>query len=95
MIGDDVECISWLEKKLGNKFDMTSSGHYSKYLGIQFVHQKYGLFFHQTNYTFNILEEFGMTDCNPLEDSFATKSQVMQGHEFLSNRSATLSTDGW
>jgi hypothetical protein len=42
-----------------------------------------------------MLEEFGMTDCNPSKDSFAMKSQVMQGHEFFSNRSATLSMDGW
>jgi DNA helicase TIP49 (TBP-interacting protein) len=38
MIWDDVECISWLEKELGNKLDMTSIGQCSKYLGIQFVH---------------------------------------------------------
>jgi hypothetical protein len=48
---------------------MTSLGQCSKYLGIQFVHRKDGLFLHQTNYASNILEEFGMMDCNSSKTS--------------------------
>jgi hypothetical protein len=35
---DNIEWVSWFKKELTTKFDMTSLGLCSKYLGIQFSH---------------------------------------------------------
>jgi hypothetical protein len=44
---------------------MTDLGLITKYLGLEFRKSTEGLFVHQTNYTQNIIDEFGLSDCNP------------------------------
>ncbi len=67
-IGDiDHEIIVWLKQELHNKFRMISFELCTKYLNIQFTHHQDGLLLHQTKYVQNIIDEFGMTDCNPFK----------------------------
>jgi hypothetical protein len=68
---DNIEWVSWLEKELTTKFDMTSLGLCSKYFGIQFSHYNYGLLFHQAYYPFSILDQFGMMDYNSFKTSMS------------------------
>jgi len=44
---------------------MISFIRWTKYLNIQFIHRWNGLLLHQTKYAQNIIDKFGMTNCNP------------------------------
>ena len=64
--GSNSSRCKWLHQQLMNKFDMTNLGNASYYLGVEITRTQSGTFLSQQNYARSILEEFGLTECNPL-----------------------------
>ena len=64
--GSNNSRCKWLHQQLMNKFDMTNLGNASYYLGVEITRTQSGTFLSQQNYARSILEEFGLTECNPL-----------------------------
>jgi hypothetical protein len=63
--GHDIERINALKKALNEKFDMTDLGRAENLLGMEIKHLDDGsIFLHQTRYIEEILQRFGMVDCN-------------------------------
>jgi hypothetical protein len=64
--GSSTARTNWLRKQLLSKFEMSDLGNASYYLGVEIIKTKSGSFLNQRAYALSILEEFQMTNCNPL-----------------------------
>jgi hypothetical protein len=64
--GSNSSRCKWLQQQLMNKFEMTNLRNASYYLGVEITGTKSGIFLSQQTYAQSILEEFEMTECNPL-----------------------------
>ena len=66
--GNDESMFSKFKQSMMAEFDMTDLGRMRYFLGIE-VHQKGdGIFLSQRKYTQEVLERFGMEDCNPVHN---------------------------
>jgi hypothetical protein len=63
--GNGISGINQFKHRLKSKFKTTDLGLITKYLGLEFQKSPDGLVVHQTTYAQNIVDEFGLTNCNP------------------------------
>jgi histone deacetylase 1/2 len=58
--------IASIKKELKKGFEMTNMGYIHYYLGIEVTHNPNYVFMSQDKYTRELMNKFGMVDCNPL-----------------------------
>ncbi|AAD21687.1 Strong similarity to gi/3600044 T12H20.12 protease homolog from Arabidopsis thaliana BAC gb/AF080119 and is a member of the reverse transcriptase family PF/00078 [Arabidopsis thaliana] len=66
LTGSDQSLLEDLLQALKNRFSMKDLGPPRYFLGIQIEDYANGLFLHQTAYATDILQQAGMSDCNPM-----------------------------
>jgi hypothetical protein len=70
--GNYTSKITWLQQKLQDRFKMSYLGALTKYLGIEFNQTASGITIHQTAYANEILEQYGLDQCNPTKTPLTT-----------------------
>jgi len=61
---------------LQQEFAMKDLGVLHHFLGVTVEHRPSGMFLHQRQYTLDILERAGMTDCNPCSTPVDTQAKL-------------------
>eukprot|EP00253_Pinus_taeda_P018028 PITA_18028 len=64
--GNNESYITSIKNELGKSFEMTNLGYVHYYLGIELTQHPNSIFLSQKKYTRDLLNKFGMTECNPL-----------------------------
>ncbi|KAG7557004.1 Zinc finger CCHC-type [Arabidopsis suecica] len=64
--GTSPKVIEGFKKEMATKFEMSDIGKLTYYLGIEVCQLKEGIALNQRRYALKILEEAGMTECNPV-----------------------------
>ena len=63
--GTSLDTINKFKKEMSSTFEMSDLGKLSYYLGIEVVQHSEGIVLNQAQYALKILEDAGMTNCNP------------------------------
>ena len=66
MTGNNESYIASVKKELRKGFEMTDLGYVHYYLGIEVTQHPKSIFLSQNKYIGDLLNRFGMTECNPL-----------------------------
>eukprot|EP00253_Pinus_taeda_P024062 PITA_24062 len=64
--GNNESYIASIKKELGKSFEMTDLVYVHYYLGIEVTQHRKSIFLSQKKYIGDLLNRFGMTECNPL-----------------------------
>jgi hypothetical protein len=82
--GNNEIYVASIKKELKKGFEMTYLGHIHYYLGIEVIHNPKYIFISQKNYIGELLNKFGMAECNlvsiPMEQNLKLTSK--EGNEF-------------
>ena len=73
MTGNNESYIASIKKELKKGFEMNDLGYVHYYLGIEVTQHPKSIFLSQKKYIGDLLNRFGMTECNPLDYSNGTK----------------------
>eukprot|EP00253_Pinus_taeda_P031898 PITA_31898 len=84
MTGNNESYISSIKKGLGKSFEMTDLGYVHYYLGIEVTQHPKSIFLSQKKYIGDLLNRFGMTECNPLSTPMEQNLKLtsIEGKEF-------------
>eukprot|EP00253_Pinus_taeda_P004431 PITA_04431 len=84
MIGNDETYIASIKKELGKSFQMTDLGYVHYYLGIEVTQHPNSIFLSQKKYIGDLLNMFGMIECNPLTTPMEQNLKItsIEGKEF-------------
>eukprot|EP00253_Pinus_taeda_P035859 PITA_35859 len=76
--------IASIKKELGKSFEMTDLGYVHYYLGIEVTQHPKSIFLSQKKYIGDLLNRFGMTECNPLSTPMEQNLKLtsIEGKEF-------------
>eukprot|EP00253_Pinus_taeda_P010976 PITA_10976 len=82
--GNNESYIASLKKELRKGFEMTDLGYVHYYLGIEVNQHPKSIFLSQNNYIGDLLNMFGMTECNPLTTPMEKNLKLtsIEGKEF-------------
>lgn len=67
LCGNSMSAISALKSQLSQTFNMKDLGELRYFLGIEVDRNEDGIFLSQMKYTADIIHEFGMSNCKPLQ----------------------------
>lgn len=65
-----------IEECLAQEFEMTRMGKPSVFLGAELVYDHDGIWIHQRRYIMDLLERYGMENCNPLKVPMSTSANL-------------------
>eukprot|EP00253_Pinus_taeda_P035260 PITA_35260 len=84
MIGKNESYIASIKRELRKGFEMTELGYVNYYIGIEVTQHLKSIFLSQKNYIGDLLNRFGMTECNPLTTPMEQnlKLRSIEGKEF-------------
>eukprot|EP00253_Pinus_taeda_P006525 PITA_06525 len=84
MTGSNESYIASIKKELGKSFEMTDLGYVHYYLGIEVTQHPKSIFLSQKKYVGDLLNRFGMTECNPLTTPMEQNLKLtsIEGKEF-------------
>eukprot|EP00253_Pinus_taeda_P003600 PITA_03600 len=84
MIGNNESYIASIKKELGKSFEMIDLGYVHYYLGIEVTQHPNSIFLSQKKYIGDLLNMFGMTECNPLTTPMEQNLKLtsIEGKEF-------------
>ena len=84
MTGNNESYIASINKELGKSFEMTDLGYVHYYLGIEVTQHPKSIFLSQKKYIGDLLNRFGMTECNPLSTLMEQNLKLtsIEGKEF-------------
>eukprot|EP00253_Pinus_taeda_P034659 PITA_34659 len=84
MIGNNESYIASIKKELGKSFEMTDLGYVHYYLGIEVTQHPKSIFLSQKKCIGDLLNRFGMTECNPLTTPMEQNLKLtsIEGKEF-------------
>eukprot|EP00253_Pinus_taeda_P008618 PITA_08618 len=84
MTGNNESYIASIKKELGKSFEMIDLGYVHYYLGIEVTQHPKSIFVSQKKYIGDLLNIFGMTECNPLTIPMeqSLKLTSIEGKEF-------------
>eukprot|EP00253_Pinus_taeda_P015766 PITA_15766 len=82
--GNNESYIASIKKELGKSFAMTDLGYVHYYLGIEVTQHPKSIFLSQRKYIGDLLNRFGMTECNPLTTPMEQNLKLtsIEGKEF-------------
>eukprot|EP00253_Pinus_taeda_P025089 PITA_25089 len=82
--GNNESYIASIKKELGKIFEMTDLGYVHYYLGIKVTQHPKSIFLSQKKYIGDLLNRFGMTECNPLTTPMEQNLKLasIEGKEF-------------
>eukprot|EP00253_Pinus_taeda_P015320 PITA_15320 len=82
--GNNESYIASIKKELGKSFEMTDLGYVHYYLGIEITQHPKSIFLSQKKYIGDLLNRFGMTECNPLTTPMEQNLKLtsIEGKEF-------------
>jgi len=84
MIGNNDSYIASINKELSKIFEMTDLGYVHYYLGIEVTQHPKSIFLSQKKYIGDLLDNVGMTECNPLTTLMEQNLKLasIEGKEF-------------
>eukprot|EP00253_Pinus_taeda_P029221 PITA_29221 len=84
MAGNNESYIASIKKELGKSFEMTDLGYVHYYLCIEVTQHPKSIFLSQKKYIGDLLNRFGMTECNPLTTPMEQNLKLtsIEGNEF-------------
>eukprot|EP00253_Pinus_taeda_P014817 PITA_14817 len=84
MTGNNESYIASIKKELGKSFEMIYLGYVHYYLGIEVTQHPKSIFLSQNKYIGDLLNIFGMTECNPLTTPMEQNLKLtsIEGKEF-------------
>eukprot|EP00253_Pinus_taeda_P004080 PITA_04080 len=84
MTGNNESYIASIKKELGKNFEMTDLGYVHYYLGIEVTQHPKSIFLSQNKYIGDLLNRFGMTECNALTTPMEQNLKLIsiEGKEF-------------
>eukprot|EP00253_Pinus_taeda_P004924 PITA_04924 len=84
MTGNNESYIASIKKELGKSFEITDLGYAHYYLGIEVTQHPKSIFLSQKKYIGDLLNRFGMTECNPLTTPMEQNLKLtsIEGKEF-------------
>eukprot|EP00253_Pinus_taeda_P017604 PITA_17604 len=84
MMGNNESYIASIKKELGKSFEMTDLGYVHYYLGIEVTQHPKSIFLSQKKYIGDLLNRFGMTECDPLTTPMEQNLKLtsIEGKEF-------------
>eukprot|EP00253_Pinus_taeda_P010003 PITA_10003 len=84
MTGNNESYIASIKKELGKCFEMTNLGYVHYYLGIEVTQHPKSIFLSQKKYIGDLLNRFGMIECNPLSTPMEQNLNLtsIEGKEF-------------
>src|ERR1700733_8308017 len=84
MTGNNEIYIASINKELGKSFEMNELGYVHYYLGIEVTQHPKSIFLSQKKYIGDLLNRFGMTECNPLTTPMEQNLKLtsIEGKEF-------------
>eukprot|EP00253_Pinus_taeda_P015405 PITA_15405 len=84
MTRNNESYIASIKKELGKSFEMTDLGYVHYYLGIEITQHPKSIFLSQKKYIGDLLNRFGMTECNPLTTPMEQNLKLtsIEGKEF-------------
>eukprot|EP00253_Pinus_taeda_P005666 PITA_05666 len=84
MTGKNESYIASIKKELRKGFEMIDLGYVHYYLGIEVMQQLKSIFLSQKKYIGDLLNKFGMTECNPLTTPMEQNLNLtsIEGKEF-------------
>eukprot|EP00253_Pinus_taeda_P013919 PITA_13919 len=82
--GNNESYIASIKRELGKNFEMTDLGYVRYYLGIEVTQHPKSIFLSQKKYIGDLLNRFGMTECNPLSTPMEQNLKLtsIEGKEF-------------
>eukprot|EP00253_Pinus_taeda_P035902 PITA_35902 len=82
--GNNESYIASIKKELGKSFEMIDLGYVHYYLGIEVTQHPKSIFLSQKKYIGDLLNRFGMTECNPLTTPMEQNLKLtsIEGNEF-------------
>eukprot|EP00253_Pinus_taeda_P028913 PITA_28913 len=82
--GNNESYIASIKKELGKSFEMTDLGYVHYYLGIEVTKHPKSIFLSQKKYIGDLLNRFGMTECNPFTTPMEQNLKLtsIEGKEF-------------
>eukprot|EP00253_Pinus_taeda_P026038 PITA_26038 len=82
--GNNESYIASIKKELGKSFEMTDLGYVHYYLGIEVTQHPKSIFLSQKKYIGDLLNRFGMIECNPLSTPMEQNLKLtsIEGKEF-------------
>eukprot|EP00253_Pinus_taeda_P007349 PITA_07349 len=84
MTGNNESYIASIKRELGKSFEMTDLGYVHYYLGTEVTQHPKSIFLSQKKYIGDLLNRFGMTECNPLTAPMEQNLKLtsIEGKEF-------------
>eukprot|EP00253_Pinus_taeda_P016950 PITA_16950 len=84
MTRNNESYIASIKKELGRCFEMTDLGYVHYFLGIEVTQHSKSIFLSQKKYIGDLLNRFGMTECNPLTTLMEQNLKLtsIEGKEF-------------
>eukprot|EP00253_Pinus_taeda_P021317 PITA_21317 len=84
MTGNNENYIASMKKELRKSFEMTDLGYVHYYLGIEVTQHPKSIFLSQKKYIRDLLNRFGMIECNPLTTPMEQNLKLtsIEGKEF-------------
>ena len=76
LTGDNHEEMDKIEECLAQEFEMTRMEKPSIFLGAELVYDHDGIWIHQRRYIMDLLERYGMENCNPLKVPMSTSANL-------------------
>eukprot|EP00253_Pinus_taeda_P028193 PITA_28193 len=80
--GNNESYIASIKKELRKGFEITDLGYVHYYLGIEVTQHPKSIFISQKKYIGDLLNRFGMAECNPLNTPMEQKLTSIEGNEF-------------
>eukprot|EP00253_Pinus_taeda_P035569 PITA_35569 len=82
--GNNESYIASIKKELGKSFEMNDLGYVHYYLGIEVTQHPKSIFLSQKKYIGDLLNRFGMTECDPLTTQMEQNLKLtsIEGKEF-------------
>ena len=74
--GNDMELCEKFKKSMKLEFDMSDMGKIKYFLGVEVQQSSEGIHVYQMKYAGEILERFGMTNCNSVKKPYCTRHEA-------------------